>query len=574
MPRHSFKPRNADGAGRVPPSYVPAGGAYDADRGDVGRIAAGRRVAPHMRRAITFISSVLVLGFIGWMVLGGWSDVTEPLIEDAMHPGVDASGSARVVVVGGAPASLDLAHTDDSAIRQVLIGNVHEGVTRLGPDGSVKPGVAESWETDESTHTYWTFHIRKGLRFSNGDRLTAESVVNSLHRLVQDDLPGLGELKGRMNTVYAPDAYTVRITLDKPMAALPYLLAGQAGIVYDLGPDLKAEGPEGAAKDGKVEAAGIVSSGPYVVKGYSDGRLTLAANPKYSGDASPKAGTVTVSWASAADAAKSLADGAADYVVSDSAVPGLTADTDKAKVARGNGTRRTVIAFNTRADRPYPALSDRRFRQGVRMMLDKNALIAQLPDHDGMIALGGPTVPGTFGYEDLTGLFPYDWARGRSTATSYFGIYRMDVIYRASLGTGLGDVITADLGQADQYTTMEPLDDATYQQRLDNRDFDAAVLDITGMDGMAGLLDGNGLTGLNAPDVTTAYDAIWTAATDEDLANAVRNAARVQSDWSTVDWIGAHRTTLASVRNAPGAPSADLIDVRLPLYSIGPVSGR
>jgi len=48
----------------------------------------------------------------------------------------------------------------------------------------VVPDLAEKWETAEDGKT-WTFHLRDGLKFSNGDPLTAEDVVWSLQRVVK-----------------------------------------------------------------------------------------------------------------------------------------------------------------------------------------------------------------------------------------------------------------------------------------------------------------------------------------------------------------------------------------------------
>ncbi|MGR3363694.1 MAG: ABC transporter substrate-binding protein, partial [Maritimibacter harenae] len=52
------------------------------------------------------------------------------------------------------PPHLDPTSAAAGAIDQVLYANVFEGLTRFGPDGSVNPGLAESWEISEDGLTY------------------------------------------------------------------------------------------------------------------------------------------------------------------------------------------------------------------------------------------------------------------------------------------------------------------------------------------------------------------------------------------------------------------------------------
>ena len=86
------------------------------------------------------------------------------------------------------------------------------------------PDIAESWDISEDGMTY-TFNIRKGVKFSNGDPLTAEDVVFSLKRgLILESvsiwlLESLGINKANMDeTIKWIDDYTVSMTFDKPYA--------------------------------------------------------------------------------------------------------------------------------------------------------------------------------------------------------------------------------------------------------------------------------------------------------------------------------------------------------------------
>ena len=57
---------------------------------------------------------------------------------------------------------------------------VHGRLTEVGPDGSLQPELAESWEASEDA-TEWRFKIRKGVTFHSGKELTVEDVVASIN---------------------------------------------------------------------------------------------------------------------------------------------------------------------------------------------------------------------------------------------------------------------------------------------------------------------------------------------------------------------------------------------------------
>src|SRR5262245_29567284 len=61
-----------------------------------------------------------------------------------------------------------------------VLGNVFEGLTKRGPNLEIMPGLAERWEILEPTH--WRFHLRKGVRFQNGEEFTADDVIFSADR--------------------------------------------------------------------------------------------------------------------------------------------------------------------------------------------------------------------------------------------------------------------------------------------------------------------------------------------------------------------------------------------------------
>ena len=61
-----------------------------------------------------------------------------------------------------------------------VLGNVYEGLTKRDKELKIVPGLAERWETPEPNR--WRFHLRKGVKFHNGEDFTADDVVFSATR--------------------------------------------------------------------------------------------------------------------------------------------------------------------------------------------------------------------------------------------------------------------------------------------------------------------------------------------------------------------------------------------------------
>jgi oligopeptide transport system substrate-binding protein len=190
---------------------------------------------------------------------------------------------------GPEPDTLDpqLGRTDASFN---ILRDVFEGLTAVGPDGSAVPAAAESWTVAPDGLEY-VFRLRPGLRWSNGDPVTAADYVAGLRRLV-DPATGspyaqaiepvvnasaiaAGEMQPDALGVSAPDALTLRIQLVTPAPYLLGLLAQPSAFPVH-GPSLAANGAE-YARPGK-----LVSNGAFVLEDWVLGsHVVLRRNPHY-----------------------------------------------------------------------------------------------------------------------------------------------------------------------------------------------------------------------------------------------------------------------------------------------------
>lgn len=94
-----------------------------------------------------------------------------------------------------------------------FLGNVYEGLIRRGPDLEIEPALAERWEILEPTR--WRFHLRKDVKFHNGNEFTADDVVFSANRVRADG----SDLKTRLaesTEVVKVDDHTVDFITSQP----------------------------------------------------------------------------------------------------------------------------------------------------------------------------------------------------------------------------------------------------------------------------------------------------------------------------------------------------------------------
>lgn len=141
-----------------------------------------------------------------------------------------------------------------------------------------EPKVAESLEPD-SKHLAWTLVLRDGVKFGNGDPLTAEDVKASIarHQSPDNTQSSRGEVSV-ISKIDVLDAKTLRFTLNDPYPDFPHVLATDVGMITN--PRLvKQRGADGFAND--PTGSGV---GPYELERYAPGEeIVLTAKSDYWG---------------------------------------------------------------------------------------------------------------------------------------------------------------------------------------------------------------------------------------------------------------------------------------------------
>ena len=171
-----------------------------------------------------------------------------------------------------------------------MILHAFEGLLTLDENGQLKEGQAESWETSEDGLT-WTFHLRDGLKWSDGTDLTAKDFVYSWQRVCDPNVAApyaetvLGMVKGYDEAVagditkldvQAPDEKTVVVNLANPC---PYF--GELAAFATLNPVQQAT-VEANGDAWATSADTYISNGPFMMTEWVPGsHITFSKNPNY-----------------------------------------------------------------------------------------------------------------------------------------------------------------------------------------------------------------------------------------------------------------------------------------------------
>src|SRR5689334_8834755 len=205
--------------------------------------------------------------------------------------------SAETVInrgFGASPDTLD-PHMNFGAREGWIQDDMYEGLTASTAKGEIGPGAAEKWETSDDGLT-WTFHLRDGLKWSNGDPLVAQDFVNGVIRQLEPKtasprayyfsslVPLVGgqefidaKDKGDPKTVgiSAPDDRTIVMKLKSPQPNMPYLVES-----YHIPPLHKPSFDKFGADFIKPE--NIVNNGAYkMTENVPQSHVTLVKNENY-----------------------------------------------------------------------------------------------------------------------------------------------------------------------------------------------------------------------------------------------------------------------------------------------------
>jgi peptide/nickel transport system substrate-binding protein len=287
------------------------------------------------------------------------------------------------------PVGLDPTAAAASSIAEVTQYNIYETLTKINSDGSVTPLLAEGWEVSPDLRTY-TFRLRKGVKFQNGEPFNAQAVKFSFDRAGAEKSTNKDKRTfSSMESISVQDDHTL-VIVNKELDPDFLFLMGQATAII----------VEPKSADGN--ATKPVGTGPYKLDSWSRGSsVTLSKWDGYRNAANVKIKKVTFRFISdpAAQVAALLA-GDVD------AFPRVTPrsveqfkNNPKFQVLASGSRAKTILAINNKKK----PLDDVRVRRAIAMAIDRKAVIQGAGDGYGS-PIGAHYVPGAPGYVDVTGV--------------------------------------------------------------------------------------------------------------------------------------------------------------------------
>jgi len=280
---------------------------------------------------------------------------------------VKAGGTARVGLAkwGGSLEPFKLAEAGSLG----MSGIPGEYLTYSDNANRIQPWLATSWKPNKRANV-WTFQLRRGVRFHNGQEMTADDVVANYKLYTGNkQSQALSIFEGILGPagVIKKGRYTVEFRLKQPTGAFPYLVSQTSYqcIIY----------PRSIKPDAWVKS-GMIGTGPFKLRNFTEKReYNLVRHDTYWGGRPPLDGVKVTVYETSTAMALALRAGQLDIV---SAISRL-----EAQPFIGNNKFR-VLQLPTAAHRQFTmraddaALKDPRVRRAVALTINRPELIAGL----------------------------------------------------------------------------------------------------------------------------------------------------------------------------------------------------
>jgi peptide/nickel transport system substrate-binding protein len=345
-----------------------------------------------------------------------------------------SSKPSITISVSDAPLSLDPAESVNDADQQVFNDLAYEPLIILNSNGDLVPGLATSWRYANSSDKIFDLTLRPGVRFSNGQPLTAQAVVQSINWMKKAEGPEVIYV----NNVASAEAIgplTVRLHLVQANPVIALLLTQRfvfGGIIAPSGsanPKALGTATEGAGPY-KLDAAATIPGSSYV----------YVPNPYYYNKSAIHFSTFTVDIIANPQTALSAVE-SGEVAYADGAYP-----TAAAAQQHGVAVYSTLCGYYgvflvDRGGALVPALKSRLVREALNYAVDRPAIVKAV-----FGSYGEPndevSIPG---YEDegyvpsLANYYTYDIAKAKQllAQAGYPHGFTMSVTAVASLGDGV-----------------------------------------------------------------------------------------------------------------------------------------
>jgi peptide/nickel transport system substrate-binding protein len=380
-----------------------------------------------------------------------------------------AQSAGRTLVIGSnvAPPTLDPSASPSAAIDEVFDYNVYQHLAQLTPRGAVVPVLATRWRVSNGGKTY-TFFIRDGVRFSNGDPLTPADVVFSFKRVIapKSTYP-YKVLMADVKSVHASGQKVVVTLKNRDWSFIYNLAAYSNGIVLD---------PKAVSQMAKHP----IGTGPFMfqseVPNYS---VELVRNPNAWNPATNVSG-VTFRYFANANSENSALQSGQINVIDNALNPqdiGAFKNNAKYKIVAGPTNGKIQVTINNSSG----PLANVLVRRALTYATDRAAIIKVAAGGYG-VPIGSGTVPGDPWYVPSTvNAYAHDVAKAKQLLkqAGYPNGFSLTLtIPPYSYATAAAPLVAAELNAVGIKTTIKNIQWPLWlSQVFTNHSFDLTIID-------------------------------------------------------------------------------------------------
>ena len=346
-------------------------------------------------------------------------------------------GGSLIVCQPAEPPGLDPTGNTAAAIDRVVFANIFEGLIKVNSKGEFVPGLATKWEVSPDGKVY-TFHLRKGVKFHNGEPFNAEVAKWNIERAKREGTtnPHPEYFRGIIK-IDTRDDYSLVLTLKEVDALfIAHMAEGDAVMLPMKGYENTKSNP--------------IGTGPFkFVKWIRGDRVEMIRFEGYWNPELPYLDKVTFKFigdASAQIAALKAGDiDVIGYIAAPESAMEMSKD-KRFKVFAGTTTGEVIMSTNNKA-KPF---DNKLVRQAMAYAIDRQTVIDLVMFGYGT-PIGSHWSPSTPYYIDLTDKFAYDPNKAKELlakagyANGFEATIKLPAIY--SYSKRAGEVIADMVGK-------------------------------------------------------------------------------------------------------------------------------
>lgn len=420
-----------------------------------------------MRKRWISVALAAVLGLsVIFAGCGSGSDGEKKEKEAAAGTSEADAGTKDSLVLGhwGDPPSLDPNNSmNDCAMR--VTTNIYDTLVRMDGHFKAQPCIAESWTVSDDGKEY-TFKIKDGIKFHNGDTLTVDDVVFSIERGIS--CPKASPSYGKVEGVEKVDDHNVKVILKASYSENQIL----ANLALPFGPIMSKKYVESVGDEEFGRKP--MGTGPYKFVEWVKGeKVVMEANEDYfmGAPSIKKVELVTIADTSAAllNLESGDIDAYCDIQTSDYE---LAKQNENIKIVEGDALGYEFLQFNTKKA-PFDNV---KVRQAVTYALDKESLLEGINDGIGT-KIDTVIQPDGIGYTDKIATYDYnlDKAKELLTEAGYPDGFTCDIHVVSDLYAKYAQVLQSSLAEIGIKAEIKQEELSAYKVTTNGGNYDMAV---------------------------------------------------------------------------------------------------